>query len=140
MPTPEDLSARDDDSDIATVEAMLDALARSDVRAAGALLTPDVEWRNTGLPTVRGHHVRRAFSGMVRSGLSFSVVTHHRAATDGVVLTDRTDVLGIGPLRSVFPVRGTFVVRDGRIAVWDDQFSMRQFLVGFFRRLPSPAA
>lgn len=118
---------------------MLQALARSDVGAAKALLTPDVEWRNTGLPTVRGRHVAKVLDAMVRSGLSFSVVTHHQATGEGTVLTDRTDVLGMGPLRSVFPVRGTFVVRDGRIAVWDDQFSLRQFLVGFFRRLPSRA-
>lgn len=68
--------------------------------------------------------------------MSFSVIAHHRAAANGVVLNHRTDVLGIGPVRSVFPVRGTFVVRDGRIAVWDDQFSLRQVLVGFFRRRP----
>ncbi|WP_110239868.1 limonene-1,2-epoxide hydrolase family protein [Nocardioides gilvus] len=137
MPSPGDLNPGDPASDIATVEAMLEALTRGGLQTAGALLAPDVIWRNTGLPAVRGRHVLRVLGGIDRLRLSFSVVTHHRAAADGVVLNDRTDVLGIGPLRSVFPVRGTFVVRDGRIALWDDQFSLRQFLIGFFRRRPS---
>lgn len=116
---------------------MFEALTRGDMAAAEALIAPDVVWLNTGFPTLRGRLALKALRGIDRSGLSFSAVTHHRAAgADGVVLTDRTDVLRIGPLRTVFPVRGTFVVREGRVAVWDDQFSLRQALVGFFRRLP----
>ena len=78
--------------------------------------------------------------GGTEQSAGYRVPTERRGVLPiGPLVAARTDVLGIGPLRSVFPVRGTFVVRDGRVAVWDDQFSMRQFLVGFFRRMPSRA-
>ena len=120
--------------DIAVVDDFLDALTRADVESAGALLAPDVEWLNTGLPTLRGRRVLAALRAVDQWRISFDVVTHHSAATDAVVLNDRTDVLALGPLRTTFPVRGTFTVRDGRITRWDDQFSLRQLVTGFFRR------
>ena len=55
------------------------------------------------------------------------------------VLTDRTDVLRYGRWSASFWVRGTFVVRDGRIIVWDDAFGWGNFagacLVGLGRAL-----
>ena len=43
------------------------------------------------------------------------------------MLTDRTDWLSLGRWRSEFWVRGTFTLRHGKIAVWDDAFSMGDF-------------
>ena len=60
---------------------------------------------------------------------SASFATHHHAAADGaVVLTDRTDVLTYRRFRTRFWVCGTFEVRDGRIVLWDDHFSMTNFV------------
>jgi limonene-1,2-epoxide hydrolase len=107
-----------------------------DRRAAEAaeLLADDVEWRNTGLPTVRG---RRRVGGMLRDmerrAVSFSADLHHVAADGPVVLTERTDYLGRGRFTADFWVCGTFRVEDGRITLWDDHFSWGNALVGVGR-------
>ena len=49
------------------------------------------------------------------------------------VLTDRTDYLGIGRWVVDFWVRGTFRVEDGQILLWDDPFSLGNFLTGVGR-------
>jgi limonene-1,2-epoxide hydrolase len=105
------------------VRDLLDHLAAGEVEEAIELLDVDVEWRNTFLPTFRGPQVAKALRDMVERGIGFEVIHHHVAATGDVVLTDRTDVLSYGRWRSEFWVRGTFEVRDGKVAVWDDAFS-----------------
>ena len=106
-----------------TVRSLLDHLAAHDVDAALALLAEDVEWRNTGLPAMRGARVHGALRDLVRRGVTFEVRLHHVAADGDVVLTDRTDVLGYAGWTTEFRVRGTFELRDGKVAVWDDSFS-----------------
>jgi limonene-1,2-epoxide hydrolase len=105
------------------VRDLLDKLAAHDVDGAIELLDADVVWRNTYLPTFQGPQVAHQLRGMVDRGIGFEVQWHHVAATGDVVLTDRTDVLSYGRWRSEFWVRGTFEVRDGKVAVWDDAFS-----------------
>lgn len=107
----------------ATVRALLDHLAAHDIDAALALLADDVEWRNSGLPTLRGTRVHDTLRDLVGRGVTFEVRFHHLAADGAAVLTDRTDVLGYGGWTTEFGVRGTFEVRDGKVAVWDDSFS-----------------
>ncbi|MCX6399331.1 MAG: nuclear transport factor 2 family protein [Propionibacteriales bacterium] len=122
-------------ANIAVVRDFLEALAVPDSDRALALLSPDVEWRNTGLPTFRGKRVFAMVRDMERRGLGFGVDIHAIAAgEDGRVLTDRTDHLWKGPVKTGFWVRGTFTVRDGLITVWDDAFSLTNLLLGFLRR------
>jgi limonene-1,2-epoxide hydrolase len=99
-----------------------------DTDGALELLDPEVEWRNTGLPTVRGKRAHGMLKDMERRGIKLSVQLHHLAADGDVVLTDRTDVLTYGRWTSSFWVRGTFEVRDGKIVLWDDAFSWGDFL------------
>jgi len=110
------------------VRDFLDLLAVPDTRAAIDLLHPDVEWRNTGLPTFRGARVHDMFRDMVKRGFGFRVELHHIAADGDVVLTDRTDVLTYGRWSASFWVRGTFELREGRIVLWDDAFSWGDFI------------
>ena len=121
------------------VRDFLDHLSRHEVEQALVLLDPGVEWRNTGMPTYRGDKVHAMLRDMVRRGVTFEVEWHHVAADDHVVLTDRTDVLGYGSWSTSFRVRGTFEIKDGRIAVWDDAFSWLELLgsgaVGLVRML-----
>jgi limonene-1,2-epoxide hydrolase len=112
------------------VRRCLHALQDADTETALALLDPDLEWRNSGLPTLRGRRAHAAFRSLARAGVDVAVEVHHLAATGPVVLTDRTDVLGYGRFRTAFWVCGTFTVRDGRITVWDDHFSMRNVAAG----------
>lgn len=118
------------DSPARIVTSFLAALEAGDSEAAVALLDPDIEWRNSGLPTLRGKRARGAIRDMEKRGIGFAVVTHHIATTAGgdVVLTDRTDMLTYRRFCTSFWVCGTFVVRDGRIVVWDDHFSMTNFV------------
>jgi len=103
-------------------------LEEGNADAAVELLDPEVQWRNSGLPTVRGKRVPGMLKDMERRGVRFSVQLHHVAADGDVVLTDRTDVLTYGRWSASFWVRGTFEVRDGKIVLWDDAFSWGDFL------------
>jgi limonene-1,2-epoxide hydrolase len=111
-----------------TVREFLRLLELPDTEAAVALLDDDVEWRNTGMPTIRGRRVHGMLRDMERRGIGFAVTVHHVAATDGIVLTERTDVLSYWRWRTSFWVCGTFEVVDGRIVLWDDHFSWGSLL------------
>lgn len=108
---------------IEIVRAFLLALQDADTDAALALLAPDAAWANTGLPTLRGRRAHGTLRSMARRGVGFEVVLHHIAGDGPVVLTDRTDVLILGRVRSSFRVCGTFEVHDGLITRWDDHYS-----------------
>ena len=112
------------------VRDFLTALATPDTEHAVSLLSPDVEWLNTGLPTFRGRRVHGMIRDMERRNVGFGVEIHAIAADGDVVLTDRTDSLWKGPVRSDFWVCGTFTVRDGLITRWDDHFSAGNLLKG----------
>ena len=103
-------------------------LENGDADAAVELMDPEIEWRNTGLPTFRGTKVHEMFKDMVRRGFGFTVQVHHVASDGDIVLTDRTDVLVYGRWSASFWVRGTFEVREGKIVLWDDAFSWGDFV------------
>lgn len=122
------------DTNVAVVRDFLEALAVPDTDRALSLLSPEVEWRNTGLPTFRGKRVFAMLADLERRGVGFGVEIHAIGADrSGLVLTDRTDYLWKGPVKTGFWVRGTFTVRDGLITVWDDAFSLTNLLRGFLR-------
>ena len=89
----------------AVVRDFLQALAVPDIERAVALLGTDVEWRNTGLPTFRGKRVFGMLQDMERRRVGFGVEIHAIAAHGDVVLTDRTDYLWKGPIKTGFWVR-----------------------------------
>jgi limonene-1,2-epoxide hydrolase len=99
------------------------SLLETDPVASVALLHDDVEWRNTGMPAIRGSRVAGMLRDMKKRNVGFAAVVHHAAADGDVVLTDRTDILRFGRWETSFWVRGTFEVVDGRIRLWDDAFS-----------------
>ncbi len=120
----------------AVVESMLRALADGDVDAAGALLAPDVVYSNVGLPTLRGRRRSMAALRLLdRPGRSFEVYLHAVAEDGAVVLTERTDVLCLGPVRLQFWVSGRFDVRDGQITLWRDAFDYLDMTRSLFRGL-----
>jgi len=110
------------------VRKVVSLLENGDAEAVVELLHPEIEWRNTGLPTVHGRRVHGMFKDMVRRGFGFSIKLHHVASDGNVVLTDRTDVLTYGRWSASFWVRGTFELRDGKIVLWDDAFSWGDFI------------
>ncbi|MCX6395134.1 MAG: nuclear transport factor 2 family protein [Propionibacteriales bacterium] len=117
------------------VATFLDLLEKRQGDAAVELLSPAIEWRNTGMPTFRGTKVFAMLRDMERRGVTFRVDLHHIAANGPIVLTDRTDYLGYRRWESSFWVCGTFEVRDGLITVWDDHFAMGNLVAGSIRGL-----
>jgi limonene-1,2-epoxide hydrolase len=116
------------------VEDFFAALEAADVSTGTALLAPDIEWLNTGLPTVRGRGVIRILRALPKVAIEFSMVMHEIEEEGETVRTQRTDVLRWGPLSSSFHVAGDFVVRDGKIHRWDDRYTMSEVLLGFFKK------
>lgn len=108
------------------VEAFLAALAADDLDGAGALLADDVRWVNVGLPAVRGRaRVLRLLAPLARLDRAAFEVYLHAISSDGAaVLTERTDVLVLGPLRMQIWVWGRFDVHDGQIVLWRDSFDV----------------
>ncbi len=105
-------------------------LALPDRKAAVELLDPQVVWRNTGLPTIKGRRVGSMLLDTEKRDISVDITIHHAAADGDFVLTDRTDVLRKGKWETSFWVRGTLEVHDGRITLWDDAFSWVDFTKG----------
>ncbi|MFD6394317.1 limonene-1,2-epoxide hydrolase family protein [Nocardia sp. NPDC055029] len=107
------------------------ALELGSVDEALELLDPAIVWKNTGLPSVRGKdRVAALLRGLDRPQLGFAADMHHIAENGDIVLTDRTDYLRAGPVRIGFWVSGTFELREGRIVLWDDHFSMANMARG----------
>lgn len=116
---------------ITTVREFFAALEMGAAEEAIDLLHPDIVWKNTSLPDVKGvRRVGGVLRGLRRDWLGFGVDLHHIAADGDIVLTDRTDYLRFGPVRTGFWVTGTFELRDGRIILWHDHFSWENFLRG----------
>lgn len=106
------------------VTTFLNALAADDLVTAQRLMADDIEWINVGLPTIRGKRVRATLAGMEKRGIDFDVVFHAVSADGSTVLTERTDAIQWGRIRSQFWVWGRFEVVDGRITLWRDSFDV----------------
>jgi limonene-1,2-epoxide hydrolase len=117
------------------VQSFLTLLENGEADAACELLSPEIEWRNTGMPTFRGTKVAGMLRDMQRRSIGFRVDLHHIASSGTIVLTDRTDYLSYKRWESSFWVCGTFEVLDEQITLWDDHFSMGNLLAGSIRGL-----
>ena len=124
----------------ATVQDFLELLASKRAAEAAELLSPGIEWRNSGWPAIRGARVGAMLRDMDRRHIRFGVTFHHVAEESGdngdaVVLTERTDLIGYGRWSTSFWVCGTFRVQDGLITLWDDHFSTGSVLLGAVKGL-----
>lgn len=122
------------------VESFLSALQSKDLEGALAYLAEDVVYQNVPLPADRGKAaVSRTLKFFMRYVTGFEVKMRNIVAHDGVVLTERVDILS-GPLLYLdIWVCGTFEVKDGKITLWRDYFDLAEctakLLVGPFRKL-----
>jgi limonene-1,2-epoxide hydrolase len=117
-----------------TVEVFLSALQDQDLDTAAAQLDDNLVYENVGYPTIRGRaRAVKLFRGLQRPNLGFEAKIHRIAVNGATVLTERTDVLVIGPMRMQFWVCGVFEVRNGRITLWRDYFDMFDMLKGTVR-------
>ena len=123
--------------DVDVVAGFLQALQRSDLDAALALVAEDLIYINVSLPTIHGRRgLDRVFRPLFKPGRAGFAVRMHHIATDGeVVLTDRTDQITLGRFRARFRVYGRFDIRDGQIAVWRDSFDWLDVTIAIMRGL-----
>jgi limonene-1,2-epoxide hydrolase len=112
---------------IQTVESFLRALEANDLESALGYLAEDVVYQNVPFPADRGKRaVARTLRSFGKVFTGFQVTMRNIAAKDGVVLTERVDVLS-GPLLYLdIRVCGTFEVRDGKIVLWRDYFDLAE--------------
>lgn len=105
------------------VQRFLNALVEQDHVTISELLHPDILYTNVSLPRFKGG---KKVAALIKLGLSrtrkLQVKNHQVVAKGNVVLTERTDILNIGPLHVGFWVCGTFEVENGKIIVWRDYF------------------
>jgi limonene-1,2-epoxide hydrolase len=120
-----------DDRDLATVRDFLRAMEDLDVDRVSSLLADDVVYQNVPLPPDRGREpTMRTLQRLGRVFTNIELRVHNIAARDGVVLTERTDVLSGRLFHLELWVCGTFEVRDGRITLWRDYFDWAQVVWG----------
>lgn len=118
----------------AVVREFLRALEDLDVDRAMTYTAPEVVYQNVPLQPARGHDaVRRQLCTMARYGTGFRAEVHNIASNRGVVLTERTDTLEVGPWQVKIWVCGTFEVSDGQITLWRDYFDWSTLLVAGVR-------
>ena len=105
------------------VVSFLRALESFDVDRALTYLGDEIVYQNYPLPPARGRvEVERQLRAFSRVASLFQVRMIHVAERDGVVLTERTDVIRGPGLDLEFWVLGTFEVRDGKIVLWRDRY------------------
>jgi limonene-1,2-epoxide hydrolase len=122
------------------VESFLYALRDKDFDAADEALDDDLVYQNVGLPTIRGRQrTMTLFRGLSRPNAGFDVKIHRIASEGSAVLTERTDVLILGPFQPHFWVCGVFEVRDGRITLWRDYFDFVDMVKASVRALAAIA-
>ncbi|MFE3543626.1 limonene-1,2-epoxide hydrolase family protein [Nocardia sp. NPDC059177] len=117
---------------VTVVREFFAALELGAVAEALELVHPDIVWKNTGAPDVRGiKRVGPVLRGLGGKHFGFSADMHYIAQNaSGLVATDRTDYLRLGPVRIAFHVSGNFELADGRIILWDDHFGYGDLLRG----------
>lgn len=104
------------------------ALEAFDIDRAMELLGDEIVYQNYPLPPARGRvQVERTLRLLPRIATLFQVRMIHVAERDGVVLTERTDVIRGPVLDLELWVLGTFEVRDGKIVMWRDRFDTAAF-------------
>ena len=116
------------------VRAFLGDLERLDAPAAVERLADDAVYQNVPFPAARGRQaIAKQLDGLARYGTGFEVRYHNVAVNGTTVLTERNDVIVIGPVRADFWVCGTFEVVDGKITLWRDRFDFVDFTAAFVK-------
>src|SRR5262245_54114983 len=81
-------------SGIEVAESLLEAWRRKDFERAVALLRDEVECQFVPMPARHGKaRVKRMLRGFMFGVREIDVIMHHMVEQDGVVLTERTDIL-----------------------------------------------
>ena len=136
-PTPA-ADASSERSALEVVKAFISALERLDFDGALLLAAPDIQWINVPWKTATNkERFEKMLLGMFKETTRFEVEffdIHERG--DGVVYTDRLDIIEGGGMSMRLPVQGEFRVRDGLVTEWVDRFSWAKAIGDIGRSLP----
>jgi limonene-1,2-epoxide hydrolase len=127
-------------SPIDVVQSFLRAMEAQDRELATSLMADDIVYQNVPLPANRGKPaVIRTLKAFERFVTSFEVRMKNIAERDGVVLTERVDILKGPWVHLDIWVCGTFEVKNGKITLWRDYFDLAEatgkLLLGPVRKL-----
>jgi limonene-1,2-epoxide hydrolase len=120
------------------VQALLTALERLDLDGALSLAAPDIRWINVPWKTATNkEQFRKVLQLMFKTTtrLEFQFFDIHERG-NGVVYTDRVDILEGGGMSMNLPVQGEFRVKDGLVTEWVDRFSWVKAIGDLGRSLP----
>ena len=121
------------------VQALLAALERLDLDGALSRAAPDIRWINVPWKTATNkEQFRKVLQLMFKTTtrLEFQFFDIHERG-DGVVYTDRVDILEGGGMSMNLPVQGEFRVKDGLVTEWVDRFSWVKAIGDLGRSLPA---
>ena len=121
------------------VQALLTALERLDLDGALSLAAPDIRWINVPWKTATNkEQFRKVLQLMFKTTtrLEFQLFDIHERG-NGVVYTDRVDILEGGGMSMHLPVQGEFRVKDGLVTEWVDRFSWVKAIGDLGRSLPA---
>ncbi|MBB3038754.1 limonene-1,2-epoxide hydrolase family protein [Hoyosella altamirensis] len=109
------------------VREFVAALQEGDIEICLSHLHEDVVFHPAPLPPVHGKAaVARQLQLLRLLARRISIQTHNIAANGGVVLTERTHTIELGPIPVDFWTWGTFELVDGKIALWRERFDIAE--------------
>lgn len=116
-------------SNIKRAQEFCDLWATMDLDKIMGFLTPDCFYHNIPMEPLVGHAaIRPFFEPMVAGSSSIEYVVHSIAeASNGWVLTERTDIMMMSGKKVAVRVMGVFEFKDGLISAWRDYWDLAQF-------------
>ena len=108
----------------------MEALSSNDPDRLIGYFADDTMYQNMPLPPAYGRdEVHATLTGLFQVMRIEKIDTFYVASRDGVVFTERVDLLTAIPTGKTFelPVNGILHIRDGKIIGWRDYFDLRSF-------------
>ena len=120
---------------VEVVREFISRICRSDIDGACDLVTDDVEYDNVPMGKVFGPQGIKDLLVPMLSGNGADMadwVIHREAATEGIVMNERTDRFKVQDRWVELPVCGVFeVTSTGKIRLWRDYFDLPTVTAAF---------
>lgn len=108
----------------------MDALTSNDAAKLIEYFADDTMYQNMPLPPAYGREaVEQTLAGLFTVMSIDAVETFHIGSSNGLVYTERVDVLRALPTGKShsLPILGVFELSEGKITGWRDYFDLREF-------------
>ncbi|MGK2237502.1 MAG: limonene-1,2-epoxide hydrolase [Rhodococcus sp. (in: high G+C Gram-positive bacteria)] len=108
----------------------IDALTSNDAAKLIEYFADDTMYQNMPLPPAYGREaVEQTLAGLFTVMSIDAVETFHIGSSNGLVYTERVDVLRALPTGKSYnlPILGVFELSEGKITAWRDYFDLREF-------------